>query len=321
MVAVAATGGVAAALVATASGGEIKGCLDPNEGTVRELGGAQGCLKGEIPVEVGRKSGTLTINGVAFKGSRSNKTITINGNSFRTGTLPNSLTINGNSFRTGTLPNSLTINGNSFRTGTLPNSLTINGVDFQDSGNVLTIAGTEFGPGAAAGQGPAGPQGPQGERGEKGEQGIPGTLPSGPAPDTPAAEAITTGPNPTEIASQTFRNSDGEAHRLLLTGGFHATCAGIGTDCDQQVRLTWDVRNNGAANALTGRYAGTLDPLNVPDTEVGVSFSEIVVMPDVCGPCTLSLGLTAISAGAGGPAETVPVDEVRFGLVDLGPVE
>ena len=156
--------GVGAAVALAAGDDGVPACANKRSGEISIVGKNGRCGSGNLAITISgeafkkSKSGTLTINGIAFK---------------RTGSLPNSITINGNSFRTGTLPNTLTINGNTFKT----------------SGNTLTINGVP----ATGGPGPTGPPGLEGRIGPTGPPGIPNGPPPTEQPVPGGIDGGTTG--------------------------------------------------------------------------------------------------------------------------------
>lgn len=237
----------------------------------------------------------ITIQGVSFKEGRGN-TITINGVPFkrRGGTI----TINGTAFKGSARGQTLTINGTSFRTGTLPRTLTINGNSFRSSGRTLTINGTTFEPGSATKPGPTGPQGPPGP-----------VLSGAPPKENGGPVAVKAGAGRLELASPAGFEAS-VVRRVLVTGGFTATCVG----CRGPVNGTWELRRDGTTVAR--RSIGTL----TGDETAGVTLSELIVTSGACGPCEFRLVAFVPADATGAPPEQLDITDVRLGVVDLGTV-
>lgn len=319
---------------AVAGGGRsagVRACALKATGEIRATTPSGRCAASEVTITISgdafkkSRNQTLTINGVAFRRGGT-RVITINGTAFRTGTLPNTLTINGNTFRTGTLPNTLTINGNTFRTGTLPNSLTINGVGFESGRDgLLTIAGQAVP--APTVPGPAGPAGATGATGQPGPTGPPGVA-SGARPSEQQAPIPLTVPDSGPPASATvrsvsFTNTDGVPHRIQLSGGFNLACDPCAGTAAEAGRVAFGLTDGGSD--LVSRSLSRLSSATSPDG--GASFAEVVDTPEVCGPCTFSLRVSAGTAprvpDPGGGAQLnqkLDISSGRLALVDLGPV-
>lgn len=286
--AAAATLGTGAAIAAAAGDDDVRACVVKRTGELHAAGGGK-CARGEFAITIGgkafkkgRRGGTLTINGVAFKRGRG-QTLTINGTSFRTGTLPRTLTINGTSFQTGTLPKSLTINGNSFRS----------------DGQTLTINGTTFEPGSAGKPGPPGPAGPPGPS---------GTVAGPPPRENPGPVAMKLGAGRLTLAGGANFTA-GETRRVLVTGGFTAVCVG----CSGAVEGTWELQRDG--ETVVQRRIGTLSG----EETAGVALSEIVVTKGACSPCEFRLVASAAADAAGGGGQ-IDAHDIRLGVVDAGAV-
>lgn len=269
------------AAVALAAGDDgVPACADKRSGKISVVGKNGRCASGNF---------AITISGEAFKSSR-NRTLTLNGIAFkRTGTLPQSITINGNSFR-------------SSETGTL----TINGMTFASSGNTLTINGIA----ASGGPGPTGPPGsagPVGRIGPTGPPGIPGGRPPTEAPSPVPAQGGAT----TAIVEQGLTTA-GPSHRVLVAGGANLVCSPCPDRLVTVLRLTRD----GSPDPVVSRRIPT--PAG-PDGS-SLSLNELIVTPAVCNPCTYALSLTVPAGGQGAANPTVTATDIRFGLVDLGPV-
>lgn len=184
--------GVGVAAAVAAQDGGVPACANKKTGKIRDTARNGGCRASDFLITISgnafkkAKGGTLTINGVAFKGPAP-----------RSGTLPNTLTINGNTFRTGTLPNSLTINGTSFESG---------------ARGTVTINGTPL-----TGTLPAGSQGPEGKVGPTGPAWQPAVTVDAPT----VARSVTGGSGPQPLASQEVTGTN---RRLLVTGGANLVC-------------------------------------------------------------------------------------------------
>jgi hypothetical protein len=96
-----------------------------------------------------------------------------------------------------------------------------------------------------------------------------------------------------------------------VAGGFNADC---GT-CAAPTQSRWSIAR--ASQTLVQRPLPVLGPSGGP-VETGIAVSEVLVMPDVCGPCVLTLRFVVLSGA--GAAERIDVTGIRLGLVDLGPV-
>ena len=96
---------------------------------------------------------------------------------------------------------------------------------------------------------------------------------------------------------------------MLVTGGFNAVC----NPCSTPTTPGWSLERDGA-QLVTRRMV----PLAVGET-AGATVSDIVVMPNQCSPCTLTLKLFVL-LGAGGGSTQVDAINRRLGIVDLGPV-
>jgi hypothetical protein len=270
--------GVGAAALAAAGDAGVRVCADKQSGRIHATTSKNRCLAGDIAITISgdafrkSKGGTLTINGVAFRRSR---------------------------------PQSITINGTAFK-GARGGTLTINGTAFKSSGGTLTINGTAITPNKT---GPTGPPGIPGADGRIGPTGPPG-IPYGPPPIDIAAPTSAQSGQTADLATVTFSNSDGAAHRVLVTGGFNVVC----DPCAEKLTPGWTL-----GTAATQLVARKMVPITQNDTSGG-QISEIVVMPAVCAPCTLTLKLVMPQSGAGGGASTVSASARRLGLVDLGPV-
>lgn len=273
--------GFAASLAVGAGGSNLKACVAKKTGQLRGTSNGGKCSAAEV---------AITISGSAFKRSSSrSRSLTINGVAFRTGTLPNSLTINGNSFRTGTLPNSLTINGTSFETAS-DGSLKLNG----QSCCIGTLPSDP-------------PPGARGEQGATGPRGAAGTTPAGPAPAVEPGPIDVSRGATGQLVSVDYTGTG--SRRLLLTGGFNVIC----NPCSDTLTPGWTL-------TLTGEPTVSRRLVPLADGQsAGASVSEIVVTPDVCGPCRFTLSLV-VPATAAGDAQKLSASAIRLGYADLGPV-
>ena len=265
---------------------------------------AIGAGSNNVKACVVKSSGRLHATDSKGKCAAAEFAITIAGDAFkkRGGTL----TINGVAFKRGS-GKTITINGTPFQSGR-GKTLTINGIPFEaTSGGTLTINGTAFGAGAAA-IGPTGPAGPAGAEGRIGPTGPPG-IPYGPPPVEAAGPTTISGP--TTLASASLSTSDGKAHRVLVTGGFDAVC----NPCADALRPRY-----GVALGAQSLFQRNLPTMQGTDTQGGAVLSEIVVTPDVCGPCTFNLVATYSGGGSSGQASKLDASAIRLGLLDLGPV-
>jgi len=277
--AVAAAAGAGTA-VATAAGDDgVRACAVKKTGEIRATSGGK-CAAGSF---------AITISGDAFKGSRGG-TLTINGVAFKKGS-----------------GKTITINGTAFKSS--GQTLTINGTAFKSSGKTLTINGTAFAPGEAARIGPTGPPGGPGPQGAQGAAGA-DRLTGAPAAEASAPQAVAPDSSKT-IVSSPFTNGDGKAHRLLLTGGLNTVC----NPCADPLAVDLVVTRTGESTPLVVR---TLRQHDKTDRDTA-TLSEIVVTPDVCGPCTFNLAVRVGPAGASGQPSSIDVGGARFGIVDLGP--
>ncbi len=276
--------GVATAVaVGAASGKGVPACATRATGEIHVRSGGR-CATGEF---------AITISGEAFRSSRGG-TLTINGVAF--------------SRRRQGPRDTLTINGTAFKGSSKGGTLTINGTSFKSSkGGTLTINGIPFTEAA----GKPGAQGPQGVAGAPGAPGT-STLPVGPPPtEAPGPVNVKAAGSTTKLASATVSYSDAKAHRVLVSGGFDAVCG----PCEAGLPALFGVSLGGTTQFL--RHVPAL--MGAGTEGSSVSFSEIVVTPDVCGPCTLDLS-ARIDAGAGGSSPAFDASGIRFGVVDLGPV-
>jgi hypothetical protein len=279
--------GVATAAAVGAGADDVRACADKRTGEIRSTSAKGTCRAGSFVITISgeafkrasNKSGTLTINGVAFK--RSGGTLTINGTAFK------------GSARGQTL----TINGTAFKSSSRGQTLTINGTEFRGSGNTLTINGTPFTAGKPA------------EKGDKGDPGPPGAAAriGGPAPlmapDTTLALDGTT----TAVLATLKLNSTTPGPRIQLLGGFNAVC----NPCTRGTQVTYEVVRDGSV--VVSRRLPTLD---AEQAASGV-LSEMIVGPDVCGPCTFELRARGTSAVGSAPG-TLDLSGIRFAIVDLG---
>jgi hypothetical protein len=221
------------------------------------------------------------------------------------------ITISGDAFKKGS-GKTLTINGIPFKKGS-GKTITINGTAFKKgSGKTITINGTAFGPGTAAGAtGPAGPAGPSGVAGAAGSPG----LAAGPPPiEVAGPVSASANAGSVSLAAAQFSHGDGVAHRLLLTGGFNAVCNPCGSTSAARTQFT--IQRNGAGSPAVARR---LPDLSTTSTGASGVFSEIVVTPSVCGPCTYTLAMSVLDSDVASSAK-IDATGVRLGFVDLGPV-
>jgi hypothetical protein len=168
--------------------------------------------------------------------------------------------------------------------------------------------------GATGPRGPAGVAGAAGSAGADGREGPKGPpgIAYGPPPDVHAAAQSVAAGTVTTIASVTFSNDDGVAHRLSLSGGFNAAC----DPCTAERQPSFGLQLAGSQTPLVKRYMAPF--ANASVTPASASLSDIVVAPAVCGPCTFNLVLSVPGNGSG---DKIAATDAQLGYVDLGPVQ
>jgi hypothetical protein len=271
--------GVGAAALAAGDDGLVA-CANKRSGQIHVSGPNGHCTNADL---------AITISGEAFKGAK-NQTLTINGVAFKKGS-----------------GKTITINGTAFKSS--GKTLTINGIPFTGEGRIGPTGPPGI-QGAKGDPGVIGPTGPPGLEGRIGPTGPPG-IPYGPPPVEQASPVSASAGNTVDLASINFTNTDGVAHRVLVSGGFNVVC----NPCGAHLTPGWRLDRGGAGSALVVRR---LAPLGDGDA-AGATVADVVVMPDVCGPCTLTLRLVVPAVQAGTTA-SVDASDRRLGLVDLGPV-